>query len=346
MPPGDGKLKSEDEIILAVVLSVVGFAIVSFTYYKIHTKMKRLKLQQQREQQDLERNGPPPGGGVGRGGGGEDRQSGGAKNKGLSERDDSYEKKWTAANLAPKASMTSATDNQSRRSLSSDTGGSPKLYVEHKVELEGDMKAPDEIDGIGLSAAKDKTELEGSGPPIELPAEPMRFSWVGGLGTGTMGSSATMRADGSLARSPSDVSDTTTLFRYTRRPSYALRVPIKNYTVEEDTGEKEASFSEGDSRPVRSYRCSSSASGYLDGEVSPISPVPRSIRAFSLDGTVVEAQGGGDHEDFRQAAATSSVPLSAGATYDIPVQAVEPMALRRDKWKVWRALAEDARRKQ
>lgn len=355
MPPGDGKLKPEDEIILAVVLSIVAFAILSFTYYKIRTHTKALHAQQR--QQDVERNGAgPPGPGGGGGGGRGCRGTGkdlglGEKNRGgLGIRDGgSSEKSWTAGNIPPRRSVMSATDNRSRRSGLSDSGsgsdkGVPRLYVEHKVELEGDMKAPDEIDGKGLSAARDKIELEGSGPPVELPVEPMRFSWAG-LGTGTMGSAATTGTFDSMTRSTSAVSDATTLFRYSHKPSYSLRVPRDNSLIEER--EKESLASGGNRRLTELYYGgSSSAMRYRDVEISPVSPAPRSVRTFSLDGTVVEAQlDGCDDWNGETTAAPSSTLASAAATGEQSLSRIEPAVLRKDKWKVWRALAEETRRK-
>lgn len=352
MPPGDGKLKPEDEIILAVVLSIVAFAIISFTYYKIRTHTKALHAQQR--QQDVERNGAgPPGPGGGGGGRGTEKDLGlGEKSRGgLGMRDGgSPEKSWTAGNMPPRRSVTSATDNRSRRSGLSDSGsgsdkGVPRLYVEHKVELEGDMKAPDEIDGKGLSAARDKIELEGSGPPVELPVEPMRFSWAG-LGTGTMGSTTTTGTFDSMTRSPSAVSDATTLFRYSHKPSYSLRVPMDNSLIEEER-EKEWLASGGNTRFAElSYGGSPSAMEYRNAEVSPVSPVSpatRSVRTFSLDGTVVEAQLGGCDDWNREVTAAPSSTLAW--TAEQPLSRIEPAVLRKDKWKVWRALAEETRRK-
>lgn len=352
MPPGDGKLKPEDEIILAVVLSIVGFAIISFTFYKIRTHTRRLNAQQRREQEDLERNGSPPG----PGGGGGSLGSGGVREKKRSfggEGDGSLEKGWTAGNIPPRLSTTSATDNRSRRSglsdSGSDKGGARRLYVEHKAELEGDMTAPDEIDGKGLSAAKNKFELEGSGPPAELSGEPMRFSW-GGAGTGTTGSTGTMSSTatsgtyGSMAMSSSAVSDATTLFRYSHRPSYALRTPIEDMAEEEERDMGTLS-PEGHSRFTELHLGSSpSALGYRDGEVSPMSPAPRSIRTFSLDGTVVEAQMSGNSDRFTEGAASNSAPASVSMTGGQAITRIEPAVLRKDKWKVWRALGEERRK--
>lgn len=370
MPPGDGKLKAEDEIILAVILSIVGFAILSFTYYKIRTHTRRLKLRE-----DLERNGVPPGGGVGGGGGGGGgRGLGGmgvGMSRGLDGDGDEEKRSFTAANLAPKLStVTTAADSRSRRSAASggsdsgadvhnstsskEGGREPRLYVEHKVELPGDYKAPDEIDGISVSAAKNKHELEGSGPPVELPVEPMRFSWAGfgtgtgtGIGTGTMGSLGTTNS--SMTRSPSAVSDATTLFRYSHRPSYALRTPFEDAAEEgeEEEARKRMLSSNGNNTRLTTIthnRGSNSALGYRDGEVSPLSPGPRSVRAFSLDGTVVEAQLNGVGDGTGELAAANSAPATATMT-GTPIAAVEPAALRRDKWKVWRALGEDTRRR-
>lgn len=353
MPPGDGKLKPEDEIILAVILSIVGFAILSFTFYKIHTHTKRLNEQQRREA-DVERNGQPPGSpGIGRGGGSSVGRPE-MRSRGLG--DGMSEKGWTAGNLAPKASVTTATETKSKRSRlsagsGSDSGadGETKLYVEHKAELPGDIKAPDEIDGTGLSAAKNKFELEGSNPPVELPTEPMRFSWTGvGTGThgnGTMGSMGTMSTDETMARSPSNISDATTLFRYQHKPSYALRTPIQN-TAENEGG---MSFSSAEGHPRLAnpnYGGSSSARvAHNEGDVSPMSPPPRSVRTFSLDGTVVETQVAGNVDVIREPPPPKSAPATVMMTDGKEVTAIEPVVLRKDKWKVWRALGEEARRK-
>lgn len=362
MPPGDGKLKPEHEIILAVVLSIVAFAIISLTYYKIRKHTRALNAQQR--QQDVERNGAgPPGLGGGGGGGGvggfEKGLGVGERNTcGLGARDGggiSENNYRVARNLPPGVSVTSATDRRSRRSggSGSDSGsdkGTPRFYVEHKVELEGDMKARDEIDGKGLSAAKDKSELEGSGPPVELPVEPMRFSWAAGLGTGTMESTATTGTFDSMTvtRSPSAVSDATTLLRYSHRPSYALRAPMNHSVVEEEEREKEWLASGGNTKITEMWHEGPPpAMRYPDAEVSPVSPAQRSVRTFSLDGTVVEAQLGGRDEWGREvaAAAPSSTHASAAVTSEQPISTIEPAVLRRDKWKVWRALAEEARRK-
>lgn len=341
MPPGGGDLKPEHEIILAVVLPIVGLAILSFAAYKIRTHTRALKIAERQQQQDLERNGLHQGAG-GRDGGGGARGLGGS----LDDNHSVEKKQWTAGNLAPKLSVaTTAVESRSRRSAGSGSdsgadlegsrgGQTTRLYIGHKAELPGDEKAPDEIDGKGLSAAKDKYELEGSGPPVELPVEPIRLSRAG---TGTMG-----MHNNSMTRTPSDVSDATTLFRYNRRPSYVLRTPIEN-VAEGEAGLTRVSPERNTRLTEMTYGVPSSGLRHHDDEVSPLSPGPRSTRAFSLDGTVVEAQLGEYEDGSRKVATISTAPAPVEIRDGQPVSRLEPAVLRKDKWKVWRALAEETR---
>lgn len=130
----------------------------------------------------------------------------------------------------------------------SNTGSDGQPYLDDKAEMPTDGGNRHEIDSFGTSAARNKTELDGTSAPqgpgaVELPAEPV----VSGQAS-------------SSSRTASTATSGTT-FEYNPNPSYALQPP--------------ASPRPGDAGQVSPVSEGVGTYNSLAGSVSPVTPIVR-----------------------------------------------------------------------
>lgn len=216
------------------------------------------------------------------------------------------EKSWTASNLptkpAPAVAAAGATGAGIRKVSKTGSDGQP--YLDDKAEMPTDGGNRHEIDSFGTSAARNKTELDGTSAPrggpaaVELPAEPV---------SGQTSSS-------SQSRTASTATSATT-FEYNPSPSYALQPPASPHP---DAGQV-SPVSEG----VGTYNS-------LAGSVSPVTPIARK----PVGGTVksIPEQQQQQHSDAgRQDMLT--VDTADGA----PKRGKSAM-LRKEKSRIWKML--------
>lgn len=146
---------------------------------------------------------------------------------------------WTAGNLPAKPSPAVAAAGVRKASK---TGSDGQPYIDDKAEMPTDGGNRHGIDCYGTSAARNKTELDGTSAPlaaVELPAEPV---------------------SGRISSRTASTATSGTTFEYNPNPSYALQQPASPHP---DAG-LVSPLSEG----VGTYNS-------LAGSVSPVTPISR-----------------------------------------------------------------------
>lgn len=177
----------------------------------------------------------------------QDKEKGGWYERWTSGKPKDTEESWTTSDLptkpAPAVAPTVAAAGI-RKVSKTDSDGQP--YLDDKAEMPTDGGNRHEIDSFGTSAARNKTELDGTSAPlgpgaVELPAEPV---------------------SGQISSSSRTASTATsgTAFEYNPNPSYALQPPASPHP---DAGQV-SPVSEG----VGTYNS-------LAGSVSPVTPIVR-----------------------------------------------------------------------
>lgn len=187
----------------------------------------------------------------------QDKEKGGWYERWTSGKPKDTEESWTTSDLptkpapavAPTVAAAAAAPGVGaaagiRKVSKTDSDGQP--YLDDKAEMPTDGGNRHEIDSFGTSAARNKTELDGTSAPlgpgaVELPAEPV---------------------SGQISSSSRTASTATsgTAFEYNPNPSYALQPPASPHP---DAGQV-SPVSEG----VGTYNS-------LAGSVSPVTPIVR-----------------------------------------------------------------------
>lgn len=224
------------------------------------------------------------------------------------------EESWTTSNLptkpAPAVAAAAATTTGAGIRKVSKTGSDGRPYLDDKAEMPTDGGNRHEIDSFGTSAARNKTELDGTSAPrggpaaVELPAEPV---------SGQISSSSSSSPQ-SQSRTVSTATSGTT-FEYNPSPSYALQPPVSPHP---DAGQV-SPVSEG----VGTYNS-------LAGSVSPVTPIARKPVGGAVN-TIPEQQqqqhGNAGRKDML------TVDTAEGA----PKRGKSAM-LRKEKSRIWKML--------
>lgn len=182
----------------------------------------------------------------------------------------------------------------------SKTGSDGQPYLDDKAEMPTEGGNRHEIDSFGTSAARNKTELDGTSAPrgpavVELPAEP-----VSG------------QTSSSQSRTASTATSATT-FEYNPNPSYALQSPASPHP---EAGQV-SPVSEG----VGTYNS-------LAGSVSPVTPIARKPVGGTVN-TIPEQQQHGDagRQDLLTVDAGDGAPKRGKSAI-----------LRKEKSRIWKML--------
>ncbi|KAI3392568.1 hypothetical protein diail_5480 [Diaporthe ilicicola] len=205
---------------------------------------------------------------------------------------------WSAANLPAKPSPAVAAAGVRKVSK---TGSDGQPYMDDKAEMPTDSGNRHEIDSYGTSAARNKTELDGTSAPlaaVELPAEPV-----------------SRQNSASQSRTASTATSGTT-FEYNPSPPYALQPPASPHP---DAGQL-SPLSEG----VGTYNS-------LAGSVSPVTPISRKPVGGTVR-TIPEQQqqqqhGGPERWEMAMTDAADEVP-KRGRT----------ALLKKEKPRIWKML--------
>lgn len=185
----------------------------------------------------------------------------------------------------------------------SKTGSDGQPYLDDKAEMPTEGGNRHEIDSFGTSAARNKTELDGTSAPrgpavAELPAEP-----VSGSNSSSQSRTASTATSG-------------TTFEYNPNPSYALRPPA---SPRPEAGQV-SPVSEG----VGTYNS-------LAGSVSPVTPIARKPVGGTVN-TIPEKQQQQYHVD-----AGRQDMLTVDAADGVPKRG-KTAILRKEKSRIWKML--------
>ncbi|KAL1864421.1 hypothetical protein Daus18300_007653 [Diaporthe australafricana] len=205
------------------------------------------------------------------------------------------EDSWTAGNLPAKPSPAVVAAGVRKASK---TGSDGQPYIDDKAEMPTDGGNRHEIDSYGTSAARNKTELDGTSAPlaaaVELPAEP-----VSGQTSSRTASTATSG----------------TLFEYNPSPSYALQPP--------GSPQPEAGLVSPLSEGVGTYNS-------LAGSVSPVTPISRKPVGGTVR-TIPEQQ-----QQQQQQYLDPEMAMTDGA--DGAPKRGRTALLRKEKSRIWKML--------
>lgn len=237
----------------------------------------------------------------------QDKEKGGWYERWTAGKPKETDESWTTSNLPTKPTpvVAAAAAGAGIRKVSK-TGSDRQPYLDDKAEMPTDGGNRHEIDSFGTSAARNKTELDGTSAPrgpaaVELPAEPVSAQ--------TSSSSSQ-----SQSRTASTATSGTT-FEYNPSPSYALQSPASPHP---DAGQV-SPVSEG----VGTYNS-------LAGSVSPVTPIARKPVGGAVN-TIPEQQQQQHGDAGRQDMLT--VDTADGA----PKRGKTAM-LRKEKSRIWKML--------
>lgn len=217
------------------------------------------------------------------------------------------EESWAASSLPTKPSPTVSPSAVSagaagiRKVSNSGSDGQQQPYLDDKAEMPAGADGGNrhEIDSFGTSAARNKTELDGTSAPlgpaaVELPAEPV---------------------SGQTSSSQSRTVSTATTFEYNPSPSYALQPPA---SPGPDAGQV-SPVSEG----VGTYNS-------LAGSVSPVTPIVRK----PVGGTVSTIP---EQQQHQYGNAGGQDMLTVDAVDGTPKRG-KTAILRKEKSRIWKML--------
>ncbi|KAL2275927.1 hypothetical protein FJTKL_01472 [Diaporthe vaccinii] len=217
---------------------------------------------------------------------------------------------WATSNLPTKPTPAVATAGAGAgiRKVSK-TGSDRQPYLDDKAEMPTDGGNRHEIDSFGTSAARNKTELDGTSAPrgpaaVELPAEPVS------------GQTSSSSSQSQLQSRTASTATSGTTFEYNPSPSYALQSPTAPHP---DAGQV-SPVSEG----VGTYNS-------LAGTVSPVTPFARKPVGGMVNTIPVQQQQQQHGDAGRQDMLT--VDTADGA----PKRGKTAM-LRKEKSRIWKML--------
>lgn len=238
-----------------------------------------------------------------------DREQGGWYEKWTAAKPKDTEQSWTASNLPTKPApavapaVAAAGAGAGVRKVSK-TGSDGQPYLDDKAEMPTEGGNRHEIDSFGTSAARNRTELDGTSAPrggpgaVELPADPVSSS----------------QTSGSQSRTASSATSGTT-FEYNPSPSYALQPPASPHP---DAGQVSPV-----SESVGTYNS-------LAGSVSPVTPIARKP-VGGIVNAIPEQQRQQDGDAGRQDMLT--VDTADGAP-----KRGKTAILRKEKSRIWKML--------
>lgn len=220
------------------------------------------------------------------------------------------EESWTASSLPTKpdpavsAAAAGAGAAGIRKVSKTDSDGQQQPYLDDKAEMPAGADGANrhEIDSLGTSAARNKTELDGTSAPqggltvAELPAEPV---------------------SGQTSSSQSRTVSTATTFEYNPNPSYALQPPA--------SPRPEADLVSPISEGVGTYNS-------LAGSVSPVTPIARKPVGGTVS-TIPEQE----QQQYQYGGAWRQDMLTVDAADEAPKRGKSAM-LRKEKSRIWKML--------
>lgn len=211
---------------------------------------------------------------------------------------------WAASNVPAKPAPAVAASAGVRKV--SKTGSDGRPYLDNKAEMPTDGGNRHEIDSFGTSAARNKTELDGTSAPrgpaaVELPAEPVSGQ----------SSSASQSRTASTATSG-------TMFEYNPSPAYELRSPGSPHP----DAAQVSPVSEG----VGTYNS-------LAGTVSPVTPIARKPVGGTTSPIPEQQQ-----EQRQQHGDAGRQDLLTVDTADGAPRRGKTAMLRKEKSRIWKML--------
>lgn len=244
----------------------------------------------------------------------QDKEKGGWYERWTSGKPKDTEDSWTTSDLPTKpapavaptvaAAATAAPGAGAgiRKVSKTDSDGQP--YLDDKAEMPTDGGNRHEIDSFGTSAARNKTELDGTSAPlapgaVELPAEPV--------------------SEQTSSSRTASTATSGTAFEYNPNPSYALQPPASPHP---DAGQV-SPVSEG----VGTYNS-------LAGSVSPVTPIVRKP-VGGTGSAVPEEQQQQQHQQYGDAWRQDL--LMPDAADGAPKRGKSAM-LRKEKSRIWKML--------
>lgn len=288
-PPSHGLGPAEQAgISIAVIVVVIFLVLVVWFRWRKAKKRRERRERHMRNAQDKE-------------------QQGGWYERWTAGKPKDPEESWAAGNLPTKPAPAAAVPGAAAAGVRkvSNTGSDGQPYLDDKAEMATDGGNRHEIDSFGTSAARNKTELDGTSAPrapgaVELPAEP-----VSGQTSSLQSRTASTATSGATSG---------TTFEYNPSPSYALQPPTSPHP---DAGQV-SPVSEG----VGTYNS-------LAGSVSPVTPIARKPVGGTVK-TIPEQQqqyGEAGRQDMLTVDASDGAP-KRGKT----------AILRKEKSRIWKML--------
>ncbi|KAK2610761.1 hypothetical protein N8I77_004162 [Diaporthe amygdali] len=267
-------------IAIAVVVVVVFLLLVLWLRWRKEKRIKRRRTRQMRDARDSKQ------------GGWYERWTMGKRK----DTDDS----WTAANLPAKPSPAAAADVRK----DSKTGSDGQLYIDDKAEMPTDAGNRHEVHAQGTSAARNKTELDGTSAPlgpaaVELPAEP-----VSGQNSALQSRTASTATSG-------------TMFEYNPNPSYSLQAPASPHP---------------DANTVSPVSEGVGTFNSMAGSVSPVTPIARKPVGGTIR-AVPEQQ----HQQQQYKDPGRQITVMTDADDEAPRRGKSAI-LRKEKSRIWKML--------